>query len=221
MQFKDKDIGLTRKCWPFSFLIILFDFNESLFDVFYFKPLTFFFYDGIIRIDNNSSMRRNIMTQEHFFGNAKWVGAINRTAESFSVLRGDFYVDSPKRVVLNILGLGFFKCYINGVCVNPDTFLPLSSDYEALPLALLEAMAAGLPIVSTDVGGVRDIVTDNGILTSAGDLTDMVQAMEKLYLDLELRSLMAVASRKNVRAYDVSNTVAGYSELYCRYANKK
>ena len=71
------------------------------------------------------------MTQEHFFGNAKWVGAINRTAESFSVLRGDFYVDSPKRVVLNILGLGFFKCYINGVCVNPDTFLPLSSDYEA------------------------------------------------------------------------------------------
>lgn len=71
------------------------------------------------------------MTQEHFFGNAKWVGASDRTAENFSVLRGSFFVDSPKRVLLNILGLGFFKCYINGVCINPDTFLPLSSDYEA------------------------------------------------------------------------------------------
>lgn len=100
---------------------------------------------------------------------------------------------------------------------NADVFL-LSSDYEALPLALLEAMAAGLPIVSTDVGGVRDIVTDNGILTSAGDLTGMVQAMEKLYLDRGLRLQMAAASRKNVRGYDVSNTVAGYSELYRRYA---
>ena len=71
------------------------------------------------------------MTQEHFFGNAKWVGASDRTAEGFSVLRGSFFVDSPKRVSLNILGLGFFKCYINGVCINSDTFLPLSSDYEA------------------------------------------------------------------------------------------
>lgn len=101
-----------------------------------------------------------------------------------------------------------------------DVFL-LSSWYEAQPLCVLEAMAAGLPIVSTNVGGVRDIVTDNGILTSAGDLTGMVQAMEKLYLDRELRSQMAAASRKNVRGYDVSNTVAGYSELYRRYANKK
>lgn len=71
------------------------------------------------------------MTQEHFFGNAKWVGDHNRTEGSFSVLRGKFFVDFPRRVLLNILGLGFFKCYINGVCINPDTFLPLSSDYEA------------------------------------------------------------------------------------------
>lgn len=70
------------------------------------------------------------MTQEHFFHNAKWVGAENRTAESFAVLRGYFDIDSPADVTLNVLGLGFFKCYINGICINPDTFLPLSSDFE-------------------------------------------------------------------------------------------
>ena len=71
------------------------------------------------------------MTQEYFFRNAKWVGAENRTTKTFSVLRGCFELKDFKKVTLNILGLGFFKCYINGKCINPDTFLPLSSDFEA------------------------------------------------------------------------------------------
>lgn len=71
------------------------------------------------------------MTQEHFFHNAKWVGAKERTQKTFSVLRGKFQLNDFNNVNLNILGLGFFKCYINGKCINPDTFLPLSSDFEA------------------------------------------------------------------------------------------
>ena len=71
------------------------------------------------------------MTQENYFGNAKWIGTADRTVKTFSVIRGRFYTDGKGRVTLNALGLGFFKCYINGVCINPDTFLPLSSDYEA------------------------------------------------------------------------------------------
>ena len=71
------------------------------------------------------------MTQEYYFGSAKWVGAKVRAAKSFAILRGRFNAQNGESVKLNILGLGFFKCYINGVCINPDTFLPLSSDYEA------------------------------------------------------------------------------------------
>jgi len=71
------------------------------------------------------------MNQEYFFKNAKWVGSKERTPKTFSVLRGRFELEDFKNVNLNILGLGFFKCYINGKCINPDTFLPLSSDYEA------------------------------------------------------------------------------------------
>ncbi len=113
-----------------------------------------------------------------------------------------------------------FVANVEDYLANADVFL-LSSDYEALPLALLEAMAAGLPIVSTDVGGVRDIVTDNGILITAGDLEGMVQAMEVLYRNADTRISMEAASRRNVLAYDVSNTVSGYSELYCRISDKK
>ena len=71
------------------------------------------------------------MTQEFYFKNAKWVGAKERTPKTFSVLRGKFELKEFNKVNLNILGLGFFKCYINGKCINPDTFLPLSSDFEA------------------------------------------------------------------------------------------
>ena len=71
------------------------------------------------------------MTQECFFGNAKWVGASQRSGEDFATLYGHFFVNDAKKVCLNVLGLGFFKCYINGVCINPESFLPLSSEYES------------------------------------------------------------------------------------------
>ena len=71
------------------------------------------------------------MKQTDFFKSAKWVGAGERTPKTFTVLRGTFCGDGITRATLNVLGLGFFKCYINGECINPDTFLPLSSEYEA------------------------------------------------------------------------------------------
>lgn len=59
---------------------------------------------------------------------------------------------------------------VNEYLAKADIFV-LSSDYEGLPLSILEAMAAGLPIISTNVGGVADIVTDNGILIPPKDGT--------------------------------------------------
>ena len=69
-------------------------------------------------------------TQREYFRDAKWVQAENADPMKIYVLRGHFGVKAPSKVAINVLGLGFFKCYINGVCINPDTFLPLSSDYE-------------------------------------------------------------------------------------------
>ena len=70
------------------------------------------------------------MNQDYYFKNARWIGAQERTTETFSVIRGRFEASDAKKVTFRVLGLGFFKCYINGVCMNPDTFLPLSSDFE-------------------------------------------------------------------------------------------
>ena len=55
-----------------------------------------------------------------------------------------------------------------------DAFV-LSSNYEGLPLVILEAMASGLPIVSTDVGGVKDVVTDNGLLVEPHSIEKLAE----------------------------------------------
>lgn len=109
-----------------------------------------------------------------------------------------------------------FAGYVSNVedyLVRADVFL-LSSHYEAQPLSVLEAMAAGLPVISTDVGGVGDIVTDNGILIPADDAGAMAQAMEKLYTQSALRKKMAACAVEQVQRFDLSNTVAGYERLY-------
>lgn len=51
-------------------------------------------------------------------------------ARYFCGLAGFFTVGEFETVGIDVVGLGFFKCYINGTLINPDTFLPLSSDYE-------------------------------------------------------------------------------------------
>ena len=99
--------------------------------------------------------------------------------------------------------------------VESDAFV-LSSDYEGLPLTLLEAMAAGLPIVSTDVGGVSDIVKDglNGLLVPPQNVDMLADAMFRLAHDEKLRSDFASNSVKMVQQYDVSFFVEKYNSFY-------
>jgi glycosyltransferase involved in cell wall biosynthesis len=73
----------------------------------------------------------------------------------------------------------------------------LPTNWEGFPISILEAMRAGLPIVATDVGGVREAVIDgyNGILTPRGDSPLFSDALESLLRDEDLRARMARNSR--------------------------
>ena len=115
--------------------------------------------------------------------------------------------------ISNRIDYGGFVPNVEDYLKTADVFL-LSSHYEAQPLCVLEAMAAGLPVISTDVGGVADIVTDNGILVAPGDEKAMAEAMERLYLNEELRHAMSCLSASYAANFDVSNTINGYAQLY-------
>ena len=72
------------------------------------------------------------MDQAYYFKHALWMGNKESNPSTMTVLRGQFHVSKAKSAMLRVLGLGFFKCYINGNCINPDTFLPLASDHDAI-----------------------------------------------------------------------------------------
>jgi len=100
---------------------------------------------------------------------------------------------------------------------NADIFISASKS-EGLPLSILEAMATGLPIVATKVGGVPDIVTDNGILVESENVNELAAAMYCLAIDDSLRSSMGSKSRKNVLEFDISNIAKQYKNVYFKYS---
>ncbi|MBB4824898.1 glycosyltransferase involved in cell wall biosynthesis [Sporosarcina luteola] len=85
---------------------------------------------------------------------------------------------------------------VSGILEQSDIFI-LHSKYEGLPLSILEAMRAGLPIIATDVGGVKEAVTTaNGLLIRNGDSAALQQALETLILNRSLRLKMGQSGRE-------------------------
>ena len=76
----------------------------------------------------------------------------------------------------------------------------LPSYAEGLPMALLEAMGAGLPVVTTPVGGIPEAVThgQEGYLVSPGNLGALKDALVRILADDDLRNHMAIAARHRV-----------------------
>jgi glycosyltransferase involved in cell wall biosynthesis len=93
----------------------------------------------------------------------------------------------------------------------------LPSWWEAMPLSVLEAMAAGLPVVATDVGDIRRAVADGdtGFVVPTQDPEKLAAALEPLLTDPELRRRMGAAGRARVaERFSVSVTAAQVSSLY-------
>ena len=97
-----------------------------------------------------------------------------------------------------------------------DVFV-LSSDYEGNPLSVLEAMASGLPIVSTAVGGVPNLFETGkeGFLVPARDPQGLAKSMNSLLkYELVRRSMGTAASTRAKANFDVANMVRAYEEVY-------
>jgi glycosyltransferase involved in cell wall biosynthesis len=97
-----------------------------------------------------------------------------------------------------------------------DAFL-LTSVSEGIPLTVIEAMAAGLPVVATDVGGLREVVADGttGLLAPAGDDAALAERLVCLADDPDLRHWMGAAGRARAkRHFDEPRMAADYARLY-------
>jgi glycosyltransferase involved in cell wall biosynthesis len=92
----------------------------------------------------------------------------------------------------------------------------LSSHSEGSPNVLLEAMAAGLPVAATRVGGVPEIVTDeeSALLVAARDSQSMARAVIRLFDDRELSQRLTAAARERVKNYSPESRLQTLMEIY-------
>lgn len=93
----------------------------------------------------------------------------------------------------------------------------LPSYSEGLPMSVLEAMAAGLPILSTPVGGIPEVVTDGveGFLVAPGDVSALANRLEQLLSTPDLAKTMGAAARRKVAStYSAEVIVPQIETLY-------
>jgi len=102
-----------------------------------------------------------------------------------------------------------------------DVFV-LSSNWEGLPIALIEAAASGLPVVATDVGGVHEIVQNgkNGWLVEPGNVEQLAGRIGALLSDVEMRERFGREARAFVEAeFDITRLARETAALYREVLN--
>lgn len=111
-----------------------------------------------------------------------------------------------------------FRRDVHDLMATADFFV-LGSAHEGLPVAIMEAYAAGLPVVATAVGGVPDAVTpETGILVPPHDHQRLAEAILAMAANPERRSAMAAAARGASANYDIGQAVAEQEQTYRRLA---
>jgi glycosyltransferase involved in cell wall biosynthesis len=92
----------------------------------------------------------------------------------------------------------------------------LPSYNEGLPLSLLEAMGWSLPVLTTPVGGIPNLITHhtNGLLCPPGDIRQIAKELETLIQDEALRTQLGEQARQDVLPFDVKNYFLQLTDIY-------
>ncbi|MBI3834499.1 MAG: glycosyltransferase [Planctomycetes bacterium] len=153
------------------------------------------------------------------------LSALNKCKDSNSAFRLAIAGDGPERGALETmsheLGIADRVLFI-GHCSDVPSFLRALDVYvccslgEGMSNALLEAMAAGLPIVATDVGDNTTMIRNgiDGIIIPPGDSDTMALTLHTQVRDEDLRMRLAVAARHRAANFDLGKMAGGYESLY-------
>ncbi|MFN6572452.1 MAG: glycosyltransferase family 4 protein [Dendronalium sp. ChiSLP03b] len=138
------------------------------------------------------------------------------------IIAGDGDIEQGRKLVenLNLTEHITFAGWVNSeerdkLLAKADVFL-LPSYNEGLPMAILEAMSWGLPVISTPVGGIPELIVsnENGLLVKPGDIQQLSAAILSLITNDELRLIMGKTARERVMPYDIKNYLNSLIDVY-------
>lgn len=121
----------------------------------------------------------------------------------------------PKKENIKFLGK---RSDVPGLLTAAD-ILVSASRYEGLPVAPIEAMALGVPVIAPRIREMSDLIQHNinGVVTEPGDCRALAEEMLQLYKDKPRRHRLAEAARKHIEAnFNISQMVEAYEDIYRR-----
>lgn len=154
---------------------------------------------------------------------------INKKISIKLILVGDGPVKSELIQLIDALKIGSCVSFLGERADIPellnamDLFV-LPSVTEGMSNTLLEAMACGIPVIATDVGGNPEIIRDgiNGFLIPPRNSDVLSETIEKMYSDKRMARQMGIMSRKIVeKKFSLTNMVKNYQDMYIRCLIKR
>ncbi len=111
---------------------------------------------------------------------------------------------------VNFMG---FRTDVPSLMATADV-LVMSSHWEGCPLSVIEGMAAGLPVVASDVGGLNDTVGEAGMLFPHGNYHRLGQIIRQLCEDKELYTQVAERCKQYAMQFDINRMAREYEQMY-------
>lgn len=150
-----------------------------------------------------------------------------RMPEARLVIAGDGPLKDELRSQIEDLGLQDTVKLLGNRRDIPDllkifNLFALSSLREGFPVVLLEAMASGKPVVSSDVDGNTELVIDDetGLIVPPGNPSAMAEAIERLARDRQKTKIMGANGRKRIKAlFSFEKMISGYERIYMGFSS--
>lgn len=111
---------------------------------------------------------------------------------------------------------------VTSILAASDVFV-MTSDWEGNPISVMEALAAGKPVVATQVGGVPELIQQDrtGLLVPPCDVATLAAAMQRLGSEFELRRAMGDAAKRHASQFGIAEMAERYLSLYKQKADTR
>ena len=162
------------------------------------------------------------------------IDSFAKIADDFQDYNLEIYGDGELREQLSkqIMNLGLSERIIlkgtskkiHSLIYDASLFV-LTSDYEGLPNTLMEAMALGLPCISTDCrpGGARELINDgvDGIIVPCGNVNRLAEAMKKILADSNHAQMLSENAKTKMKKYSPSIIYDKWEDFFVNICNAK
>jgi len=117
----------------------------------------------------------------------------------------------------NVIFIDFIPPNDLPVYYSSSEFFALATLCESFGITFVEAMACGIPVVSTNVAAVPEVVGDTGILVEPRNSDQLAEAMLKLLSDEDLRQELSKKALKQAQKFSIENRISKVEEIYETY----